>query len=57
MFGYACLCYHYVSFLADNVPTVAPTAETPHTYLSADPLTTENSAYGLGDSQQLSKCT
>ncbi len=34
-------------------------AEAPHRYgnlPSADPLTTENSAYGLGDSQQLSKC-
>ncbi len=43
-----------VFFLADNVPTLTPT-ESPHRYgdlLSVDPLTTENSAYGLGDNQE-----
>ncbi len=41
---------------------LTPTAEAPHRYgnlPSADPLTTENSAYGLRDSkveEQLSKC-
>ena len=40
-----------VFFLADIVPTLTPT-EASHRYgdlPSADPLTTENSAYGIGE--------
>ncbi len=51
-----------ILFLADtNVPTLTST-EAPHHYgdiPSTDPITTENSAYGLGDNQdneELSKC-
>ena len=51
-------CFITILFLADNVLTLTLT-ESPHHYgdiSSVDPLTTENSAYGLRDSQELSKC-